>query len=239
MRKMKEELRWFDTYLFKTYKPENEALKKDSPLALKLETSNLANYEGNYGVIENDVLTAEMVSLGSDTISISRFEITNAQYRAIISNHTYPAGTDNYPVVNLSKEQVNEFIGKLNAATNKSYRLPNEKEAEKLAKQAYKTAPKENSLNLWSGYDITKKEVALLSEKLGGLKSSLIKEVGQFEASKVNGKKIYDLGGNVAEYYLEAGQLKTYGFSAYDYVDPNSRDNSPKKEHTGLRLIID
>jgi hypothetical protein len=64
--------------------------------------------------------------------------------------------------------------------------------------------------------------------------------VGSFKPTKVtDSAKIYDVGGNVAEYYNDNGNLKTYGYSAYDFVDVNSTATNPKPAHTGFRLVKD
>ena len=61
---------------------------------------------------------------------------------------------------------------------------------------------------------------------------NLILEAGRFKPTKIGDAEIYDLGGNVAEYF-EGG---IYGYSAYDYFD--SGDNSEiKSDHVGIRVI--
>ncbi len=56
LRKMKEELDWFNTYLFKDQKPENEAFKKDSPLAGLLTMQKNLSEDGLIGTLQNGVL---------------------------------------------------------------------------------------------------------------------------------------------------------------------------------------
>jgi dienelactone hydrolase len=48
-RKVDEEMAWFDRYFFKTERAENEALKKDSPLAWTLIRNKAAQSRGCYG----------------------------------------------------------------------------------------------------------------------------------------------------------------------------------------------
>src|SRR5262249_35542677 len=81
LRKVEEEIAWFDQYFFKSTKPENEALKKDSQLREALRAKNIARISGGYygAALKRprnvDVLTVipEMVKRGE--LEISRFEI--------------------------------------------------------------------------------------------------------------------------------------------------------------------
>ena len=61
--------------------------------------------------------------------------------------------------------------------------------------------------------------------------------VGSFKASKIGNVKVYDLGGNAAEYYNVNGSLKTYGYSAYDFVDANDRESKSEAKNTGFRVV--
>ena len=239
LRKMKEEIAWFDTYLFETYKPENEAFKKESPLARKLEMKDWSIHEGHYGVWANEKLLPEMVSLGKDTIHLSRFELTNAQYQFYKKDYTYPVSESNYPVRGLSEADIQGYINWLNLQTGKSYRLPNTTEGRKLHDEAVKVAPDENTLNYWAGYKITKDEVELIDQKIKEAKTNLFLAVGSFKPVKIKDAKIYDLGGNVSEYYTEGGQLRVYGYSAYDYADPADRSEIKDNTHTGMRLVLE
>ena len=74
-------------------------------------------------------------------------------------------------------------------------------------------------------------------KKVEEVKSELVKAVGSFKATRLGEGKVYDLGGNVAEYYLDRNELKTYGYSAYDYVDPVRKEVQPKEENIGFRVV--
>ena len=39
--------------------------------------------------------------------------------------------------------------------------------------------------------------------------------------------------GNVSEYYTEGGQLKIFGFSAYDYADPHDNSELKTSDYVG------
>lgn len=232
LRKMKEEIDWIDTYLFKTYEKENVALKKDSPLAQLLKKQKAASASGNFGTTYKNKLIPETVSVKKDSIAIGKFEVTNAQYKAYNSNHTYKATQPNHPV-QVTFEEAKKYLAWLNQLTGENYRLPNAKETEELHKKALKTAQKENTLTYWAGYQITVDEVAILKEKFTELTHSLIMEVGSFAPVKMGTAEVYDVGGNLAEYSASG---TTYGFSAYDYADKAAK-KPVKNKYAGFRVI--
>jgi len=61
---------------------------------------------------------------------IGKFEVTQAQWKAIMGNNSSHFTGDNLPVENVSWYQAQEFLSKLNAVTNRQYRLPTEAEWE-------------------------------------------------------------------------------------------------------------
>ncbi|HHL53038.1 MAG TPA: peptidase S9, partial [Flammeovirgaceae bacterium] len=237
-RKMTEELRWFDTYLFNTYEAENEAYKEDSPLGSLLMLQTTARQQdGRFGVEQDGHLLPQMVSLGTDTISIGLFEVTNAQYQSLIDDYTYPPGEDNYPATGLSRQDITAYLEELSQLTGATSRLPNAREAKDLQKLALKHARQGNTLNYWAGYDPTPADAARLKLKLNELEHSLLKPVGGFKPGKIKGRSIFDLGGNAAEYYLDGNTLGTYDLSAYDAIDEHSRSISTDPAHTGFRVV--
>ncbi len=85
MRKVEEEVAWFDKYFFKTTKPENDAVKKDSPIATALRVKSVAVVNGGYGVKVEPAkspwfLVPEVVQ--HDGLEIGRFEVTVAQLQS-------------------------------------------------------------------------------------------------------------------------------------------------------------
>ena len=232
LRKMNEELEWIDTYLFNKPSKKNKAFKKDSPLAqlLKIEKVKITK-NGNYGVISNGKLIPETVSIKKDSIEIGRFEVTNAQFKSYKADYKFNNGLENHPAL-VSKTDAESYAKWLSNFTKKTYRLPNIKETKSLQEKAHKAAKSENTLNYWAGYEITIDEVNDFNKKLNEASTSLIKKVGLSKSSKVGKAIIYDLGGNVAEYY-ENG---SYGYSAYDFYDVNNQEMI-KSEYVGIRLI--
>ena len=179
------------------------------------------------------MLIPETLLIKKDSTSIGRFEVTNAQFKAFKPSFTYEAGIDNYPA-EVSMQDAKNYVKWLSEKTGETYRLPNEKEAKSLHKQAHKIGAKELTLNYWAGYDITKAEVSMLEEKLKELHTILYKKVGKKKPTKVGDAEVYDLGGNIAEYY-DSG---VYGYSAYDFYDAND-DSMINSKHVGIRVIKD
>ncbi|MEX1383799.1 formylglycine-generating enzyme family protein, partial [Lutibacter sp.] len=186
---------------------------------------------GNFGELHTTNLIPETVLVKKDSIEISRFEVTNAQFKAYKPSFNFDAGLDNYPVVT-SKDEALKYIQWLSNITGDKYRLPNSKEAKNLQKAAHKAAAKENTLNYWAGFGITIDEVEELNKKVTELKSHLLKKVGKNKHVKVGEAEVYDLGGNVAEYF-ETG---IYGYSAYDFYDANNT-NMIESKYVGIRVI--
>ena len=232
LRKMKEEIDWIDTYLLNKPPTKNEAFKEDSPLAevFKIEKAKITK-DGLFGELKNGILVPETLLIKKDSTAIGRFEVTNAQFKAFKSTYKFDAGLDNYPAV-IDRKEAEAYVSWLSKSTGSIYRLPNEKEAKKLHKKAHKVGGKELTLNYWAGYDITKAEVEKLQEKVKDLKTTLLKKVGKKKSTKIGDAIVYDLGGNVAEYYSNG----VYGYSAYDFYDVNN-DAMIKSKYVGLRVI--
>ncbi|MEM1002221.1 MAG: prolyl oligopeptidase family serine peptidase, partial [Bacteroidota bacterium] len=233
LRKMKEELRWIDTYLLKKDVDADKDFKKNSPLAQLKELDAVKHQNGIYGENVNGTLVPEVLSVKKDSISVGRFEVTNAQYKAYDNSHKYDVGKDNYPV-EVSSDQAVAYTTWLSLTTAKTYRLPNKAEAEKMHKQSHKKGAKENTLNNWAGYTLVKSDAEKLQEQIKSLKQSLLKPVGTYAFTKVGDAKVYDLGGNVAEYF-DGG---IYGYSAYDFCDP-SDSSMVKSQHVGFRVVLE
>jgi len=232
LRKMKEELNWIDTYLFNKPPTENEAFKKESPLAnlIAIEKAKITK-NGLFGIEINEKLIPETNLTKKDSIEIGKFEVTNAQFKAFKADFNFNAGLDNYPAV-VSKNDAENYVKWLTEITGNNYRLPNKDEAEKLQTLAHKAAAKENTLNYWTGYVITLDEVELFKEKIKGITTILFKKVGKNKTVKVGKAEVYDLGGNVAEHYSNG----TYGYSAYDFYDA-SNPAMIKSNYVGIRVI--
>lgn len=238
-RKMKEEIRWFDKYLFGTNEPENEAFKKNSPIAELLKKEKAKTSNGFYGLMKNGILIPETVSIKKDSISIGRFEVTNAQFAEFNEDYKYPVLKANYPVTGISLDQAQAYTRWLSRQTGANYRLPTAEEAKKLHVVARKAAVSENTLNYWAGYNINMYDVPEFRKKLkqSGNSHDLLKKAGSFDAIKIGNAWVYDLGGNAAELYNGSGNQPIYGYSAVSFVDEYSEATSAPTRYTGFRVI--
>jgi dipeptidyl aminopeptidase/acylaminoacyl peptidase len=233
-RKLEEELAWFDKYLFKTAKDENEALKKDSPLARALKLQGAKRDGSRYGVKDQDVLIPEMVKHGN--LQVGRFEVTRAQFAAFEKTYVLDPGTENYPANGITFEQAKAYCAWLSGKTGQTYRLPNEDEGEELYTDADDA---ENTLDYWAGYKVNPDDAKQLQAKikeLGG-KAPLLREVGSFHGAGED-DLVFDLGGNVAEWVTKKdGTGVLQGGSADRPADAKQGANRAALEYQGFRVV--
>ncbi len=238
MRKLDEEMAWFDKYFFKTAPPENESVKTGSPLDTALRTKSLARTGEIYGATITSkgktLLIPEVVK--RNDLEIGRFEVTRAQFSAYDKSYKVEAGTENYPANEITLEQAKAYAEWLSKLTGQTWRVPNEKE---LAGK-YEKKEGENTLDYWAGYATNPDDANRLREKIKELHGTapLLKPAGSFPGQgQENEELIFDLGGNVAEWVLTAqGQGKTVGGSADCPADARS-GCTPAPEYVGFRVV--
>jgi dipeptidyl aminopeptidase/acylaminoacyl peptidase len=245
LRKVNEEQAWFDAYLFKTKLPENEALKKGSPLDVALKRATVEKVGASYGVAfhppatpENpapDVLIPETVKRGA--IEIGRFEITRAQFAAFDKDYKFDAGTENYPANGITLDQARAYCKWLSELTAETYRLPSPSEATDF----YKVRSGENTLDYWAGYALNPDDAERLEAKIKELPGDapLLREVGSFAAEGDEGEElVFDFGGNVAEWVIAGdGSGKTLGGSADRPADGEAQYRAADPAYTGFRVV--
>ena len=141
---------------------------------------------------------------------MGKYEVTQDQYEAVIGNNpSKEANGAKFPVTNVSWEDCQEFIKKLNAKTNGGYRLPTEAEWEYACRAGTSTAYS-------FGNSLTEADA-----NFGG---SRTKAVGGY---KINVFGLYDMHGNVWEWCEDC-----YG----DY--PAGAVTDPKGPETGERRVL-
>ena len=237
LRKMKDEIMWFKKYLWGNYKAPNPAFKKDSPLGRLVAKEKVAQTGSYYGKEFKGKLIPEVVPDSSGSLQIGRFEVTNEQYKAFDHQYSFDPAKANYPVTGISFKKATAYVQWLSKLTNRHYCLPDAKEAVIFNKVAKKTGKKENTLNYWAGYPITKDEAQELKAKMMSVKKDLLMEAGSFKVEHVKGADVYDLGGNAAEMYNKNGHMGIYGYSAVGFVDPDAVPVPPGKNFIGFRVI--
>jgi len=253
MRKVEEEVAWFDKYFFKTEKPASDAVKKGSPLENLLRAGSAKIHEGFYGEQfgkAQKILIPELVRRGD--IEIGRFEVTRWQYlqylalrdahgkKAKVSSIERPeqttSGQYNSPKSKVTIDDAKSYAAWLSRETGQTWRIPYEDEVKSL----YEQRDGENMLDYWAGYAPNPEDAAKLRKaatKLNGT-APLLKEVGSFHGQgKDDEELIYDLGGNVAEWVLTRdGKGKVMGGSADCPADVKS-DCTPAPEYVGFRVV--
>ena len=156
------------------------------------------------------------------SFKMSKYEVTQRQWRDIMgSNPSYFKGCDNCPVEQVSWNDIQVFLRKLNAQTSKNYRLPTEAEWEYAARggQSYKYAGS-NNLGSVGWYDENSYDLGKEHEDYG------TNPVGQ---KSPNGYGLYDMSGNVWEWcsdWYDSGYYK------------NSPSNNPKGPSSGPYRVL-
>jgi len=141
---------------------------------------------------------------------MGKYEVTQEQYEAVMGNNpSSKTKGAKLPVTDVSWEDCQEFIKKLNASTKGGYRLPYEAEFEYACRAGTTTAYS-------YGDSLTKSDA--------NIKGESIKEVGSY---KPNAFGLYDLHGNVWEWCEDR-----YG----DY--PKGAVTDPKGPATGEDRVL-
>jgi len=238
MRKVEEEIAWFDKYFFKTTKNEDEAVKPGSPLDIRWRTRSMARDGNNYGVSfpvkGKSVLIPEAVK--RHNLEIARFEVTRAQFAAFDKNYKFEPGTENYPVNGISFDQATAYATWLAKITGQTWRLPEASEVSSL----FDKKDGENTLDYWAGYVPNPDDQIKIKKKLAELKGSspLLKPVGSFTGQgKDDDDLIFDLGGNVAEWQVVSGGKGKFTGGSADCPSDAKATCAAAPQYVGLRVV--
>jgi len=115
---------------------------------------------------------------------MGKYEVTQEQWESVMGKNPSDTKGAKLPVTNVSWEDCQEFIKKLNAKTDGSYRLPTESEWEYACRAGTSTAYS-------YGDKLTKSDANIVDS------DARIKAVGSYKA---NAFGLYDLHGNVFEW---------------------------------------
>ncbi len=237
LRKLEEEMAWFDRWFFKTEKAENEAFRKDSPLNQSVRKKAIARIGTRYGVPFGAAKTLVPEAVKRGDLEVGRFEVTRAQFAAFDPKYKVAPGTENHPATGVSFDQARAYAAWLSKLTGATWRVPGEDEVVKLTEGL----SGENTLDYWAGYALNPDDARRLEAKikeLGG-PAALLKEAGSFAgAGKDDEELVFDLGGNAAEWVVgKDGLGKALGGSAERPADPKAREGKPAAECTGFRVV--
>jgi dipeptidyl aminopeptidase/acylaminoacyl peptidase len=232
-RKIDEDMAWFDTHLFGT-KPVEAVVKEGSPLEAALARKGFARSGGLFGRTVKGKLVPEAVAY--EGLLMGRFEVTRAQYAAFESQGRFAPGTANLPANGITFEQAKAYAAWLARLTGEPWRLPSAAEVKDLYDAA---RGDENTLDHWAGYAPNPEDAERVRQRAAELGGSapLLEEVGR-HMGRGDSEKVYDLGGNVAEWASGAdGRGVLVGGSADQPAAGAEAAASAAGAYRGLRVV--
>lgn len=181
----------------------------------------------------------EMVAIPGKNYEIGKYEVTQAEWESIMGSNPSDFKGDNLPVENVSWNDIQEYIARLNQKTGKEYRLPTNIE---WIIACYGG----NEANKYCGGD----DIDKVAWHSGGLFTSGNSEgrrhpVGELQA---NGYGLYDMSGNVEEWLQYCHDaligrrcwythsLDVHNYNIQSHTNPTSRTVFENNTWLGFRL---
>ena len=161
---------------------------------------------------DSDEKPAHQVNLSD--FYIGKYEITQAQWKALMGSNPSIFKGDSLPVENVSWNDAREFINKLNAQTGKQYRLPTEAEWEFAARGGNKSR----------GYKYSGSNTVDNVAWYGDNSLNKTQTVGTLSPNEID---IYDMSGNVWEWCNDK----------YNEYNGNSQTNSQSTFSGSYRMF--
>ena len=159
----------------------------------------------------NRELPAHQVTLNS--FKMAKYPVTQKQWVAIMGANPSDFEGDNLPVENVSWDDAQEFIRRLNDSTGKQYRLPTEAEWEYAARGGNKG--KDNNHKYSGGNDV---------DSVGWYVANSNSQTHPVGMKQPNELGIYDMSGNVLEWCSDGYDENYYSISPSN--NPQGPSNS-------------
>lgn len=191
------------------------ATKPDHPIALKIN-QDMVLVEGGEYVMGSDAPEAAKSERPAHTVKVnsfylSKFEVTQELFESVMGSSMSFFADPNVPVNNLSWQQANYFVERLNELTGENYRLPTEAEWEFAAKGG----------NESKGYTYAGSNNIDDVAWYVGNANNRAHPVGLKQPNELG---LYDMTGNVGEFVQDAFDDGFYRFSPAD--NPNNAKHS-------------
>lgn len=238
-RKVREDVAWIDRHLFGRADGV-DPVPRHSALAARLGLQDAASQGGAFGLEVDGVLVPETVAYAG--LEVSRFEVTVAQWRAFRPD-AFADLDENLPAFGIDFEAAEDYVQWLSKKTGRTFDLPTVDEAGRLRGAAGGgDGAAGNTLEGWIGAAPNPDDRVAILKEVAAKKAHLLKSVGGSDSQVAFGGdktvRIYDLGGNVAEWARKEGDEeggRAVGGSA-DRVAGSHTE--PEPAYIGLRVLV-